>query len=89
MGDLEQLFGSFCTCCKNEKYHHTQDHKDFQCPIFNEAYISESRSSELSECENGNLICSAFCLHNWHDENGNLIEPQQKTEKNVNQLESF
>lgn len=78
----------FCESCKHEKFMHTQNHNDAQCPILNKIYLGEEQT-EIFEDEFGSVCCSNFSLWEWYDNNGNFQLPPEPQPKVENQLSLF
>lgn len=77
----------YCHRCVNEKWMHSQNPKDKQCPIFNSAFFFDiddpKYPEEMQYNEEGNGICTAFKFFKWEkDENGNWIDPPPPPDPN-------
>lgn len=81
-----------CSECVHECFLHTQDHKDYQCPIWNKAYLEEVMPEEWSN-QKGKIVCSKYKHYVWQDWLGNLVRPSvdqiEVPELNPNQLSLF
>jgi len=89
------FMSQFCDQCEHEKFTHTQDHDDKQCPILSATMVNDPSDPEYPEAwtydEAGNPTCTEFKQHTWRDPfTDELIEPEDVEETNdPDQLDLF
>lgn len=92
----EIFISEFCEHCINEKFIHTQDFKDKQCKLLNNALLYDKNDKEFPEewtyDNEGYAICTAYVKWDWNkddDNNDNKVLNNPPPPDDPNQLVLF
>ncbi|MFA6278444.1 MAG: hypothetical protein WC622_16980 [Pedobacter sp.] len=70
----EGFMGEFCDQCMHEKFCHTQNHDDAQCPILNKSLLDGDVKEWIYD-ENDKPTCTSFIKWDWGNDEDGWNEP--------------